>query len=428
MKTFGILALGGAMGVQFEDLTYKNLREAYMEAVPKVYGNKNLDTAIIGNDYLPYFKWCDANGDGTVALFESARCGSKSGFWYPSQVGWFDWATYATSISLDFAQIMMKYMENLDRDGSMTLDQSEFAWHYAAMTHTSMEAAFALLDENNDGKLTGNEFNFFKAFTKRGVEVSLPKTGNHAELFAICGMTDTATKDQVSQYISKLMVQFLVEYEDSNDINLPEFSWTKIRASYNSHADEVYGNPTNLKATIFNEDADAYFNWCDANGDNEVSLWESASCGSKSAFWGPEGDAMTSWTEMFTYGTEIAYDFTNILLKYYKNLDLDGSGSLNKDEFRISYAKMSLLSAYVEMDILDTNNDGILKDNELKTFQTLTVRGANVCLPGTKDVYNMVTKMHSQSGITNVADVYNLSKYNSRIMAAFLPEYEHVEL
>lgn len=40
----------------------------------------------------------------------------------------------------------------------------------------------------------------------------------------------------------------------------------------------------------------------------------------------------------------------------------------------------------------------------------------------------MVTKMHSQSGITNVADVYNLSKYNSRIMAAFLPEYENVEL
>lgn len=167
-----------------------------------------------------------------------------------------------------------------------------------------------------------------------------------------------------------------------SDINLPEFSWTKIRASYNSHADEVYGNPTDIKATIFNEDADAYFTWCDANGDNEVSLWESASCGSKSAFWGPEGDAMASWTEMFTYGTEIAYDFTSILLKYYKNLDLDGSGSLNRDEFRISYAKMSLLSAHVEMDILDTNNDGLLKDNELKTFQTLTVRGANVCLPG----------------------------------------------
>jgi len=26
----------------------------------------------------------------------------------------------------------------------------------------------------------------WKAFSKRGVEVSLPKTGNHAELFAIC--------------------------------------------------------------------------------------------------------------------------------------------------------------------------------------------------------------------------------------------------
>ena len=211
-------------------------------------------------------------------------------------------------------------------------------------------------------------------------------------------MSDSATKDQVTLYISKMMVQFLVEYEDSNgkfepstifmtshwvlDINVPEFSWAKIRASYNGHADEVYGSATDLKATIFNEDADAFFAWCDANDDGQVSLWESASCGSKSAFWGPEGDAMTSWTDMFTYGTEIAYDFTNIMLKYYKNLDLDGSGSLSKDEFRISFAKMALLAAYVEMDILDTNADGLLQGNELKSFQTLSVRGANVCLPG----------------------------------------------
>jgi len=428
MKTFGLLALGGAMGLKFEDLSYNNLRDAFSKAVPGVYGNRNLDTAIIGNDYLPYFKWCDANGDGSVALFESARCGSKSGFWYPAQVGWFDWATYATSISLEMAGIMMKYMDNIDRDHSMSLDQSEFAWHYAALTHTSAEAAFDLLDENKDGKLTGNEFKLWSEFTKRGIEVSLPKTGNHAQLFASCGMSDSATKDQVTMYISKMMVQFLVEYEDSNDINVPEFSWPKIRASYNNHADEVYGGNTDLKASIFNEDADAFFAWCDSNGDGSVSLWESASCGSKSAFWGPEGEAMASWTEMFTYGTEIAYDFTSIMLKYYKNLDLDGSGSLNKDEFRISFAKMALLAAYVEMDILDSNGDGLLQGNELKSFTTLSVRGANVCLPETKDVFNMVTKMHSQSGITNVADVYNLSKYNSRIMAAFLPEYEKIEL
>jgi len=428
MKTVGLLALGGAMGLKFEDLTYDNLRASFSKAVPKVYGNKNLDTAVIGNDYLPFYKWCDTNGDGSVALFESARCGSKSGFWYPSQVGWFDWVTYATSISLEMAGIMMKYMGNIDRDNSMSLDQSEFAWHYAAMTHTSAEAAFDLLDENKDGKLTGNEFKLWSQFTKRGVDVSLPKTGNHAQLFASCGMSDSATKDQVTMYISKMMVQFLVEYEDSNDINVPEFSWSKIRASYNEHADEVYGGTTDLKATIFNEDADAYFKWCDSNSDGQVSLYESASCGSKSAFWGPEGDSMASWTDMFTYGTEIAYDFVNIMLKHFKNLDLDGSGSLNKDEFRISYAKMALLAAYVEMDILDTNNDGLLQGNELKSFTTLSVRGANVCLPETKDVFNLVTKMHSQSGITNVADVYNLSKYNSRIMAAFLPEYEKVEL
>ena len=90
---------------------------------------------------------------------------------------------------------------------------------------------------------------------------------------------------------------------------------------------------------------------------------------------------MTSWTDTFTYGTEIAYDFTNILLKYWKNLDLDSSSSLNKDEFRISYAKMALLAAHVEMDILDSDSDGIIQGNDLKTFITLTQRAANVVLP-----------------------------------------------
>ena len=158
---------------------------------------------------------------------------------------------------------------------------------------------------------------------------------------------------------------------------------------------------------------------------------------------------MTSWTDTFTYGTEIAYDFTNILLKYWKNLDLDASSSLNRDEFRISYAKMALLAAHVEMDILDSDSDGIITGNDLKTFITLTQRAANVVLPSkleyfknlkskrpvkltflleTDDKYNLVSKMHSQSGITNVADVHNLAKFNSRIMAAFLPEYENVKL
>ena len=90
---------------------------------------------------------------------------------------------------------------------------------------------------------------------------------------------------------------------------------------------------------------------------------------------------MTSWTDTFTYGTEIAYDFTNILLKYWKNLDLDASSSLNREEFRISYAKMALLAAHVEMDILDSDSDGIIQGNDLKTFITLTQRAANVVLP-----------------------------------------------
>ena len=108
---------------------------------------------------------------------------------------------------------------------------------------------------------------------------------------------------------------------------------------------------------------------------------------------------------------------------------------------------MSLLFAYVEMNILDTNNDGVFDGGELKFFQNLSARGANVCLPGemlfsiykillpgqklrlpvhlkstisgyenqtsdlqTKNVFNLVTRMQSQTGIANVADAYNLSK------------------
>ena len=173
-----------------------------------------------------------------------------------------------------------------------------------------------------------------------------------------------------------------INWPDISDINVPEFSWPKIRASYNDHAEEVFSNPTDINTAIFTEDADAFFDWCDTNDDQEVSLWESASCGSKSAFWGPKGESVTSWTDMFTYGTEIAYDFVQILLKYWGNIDQDGSRSLNRDEFRVSYAKMSLLSAHVEMDILDSDNDGVLQGNELKTFTTLSIRGANVVLPG----------------------------------------------
>jgi len=424
MKIFGLLVIGGAVGLKFEDLTFDTLKSSFNQAVPKVFGNKNLDTAIIGNDYVPFFKWCDTNNDGSVALFESARCGSKVGYWFPSSVGWFDWATYATTISLDMTTIMMKYMNHIDRDSSMSLDQSEFAWNFAAMVHSSAGAIFNVFDANKDGKLTGNEFELWKEFSRRGMEVSLPKTGNHQKLFADCGMDTSATKDQITTFVSKMMVQFLIEYEDDNDVNIPEFSWAQIRASYNKHAAEVFENPTDLTATIFTEDADSFFEWCDADGSGEVSLWESASCGAKSGFWQPEGH-MTSWTDTFTYGTEIAYDMTTILLKYWKNIDQDGSNSLSKDEFRISYAKLALLAAHVEMDIFDSDSDGIIQGNDLKSYINLTQRAANVVLPKTDDKFNMISKMHSQSGITNVADVHNLAKFNSRIMAAFLPEYEN---
>ena len=43
MKTFGILALGGAMGVQFEDLSYNNLREAFMGVSQKLLFWCNFD-------------------------------------------------------------------------------------------------------------------------------------------------------------------------------------------------------------------------------------------------------------------------------------------------------------------------------------------------------------------------------------------------
>ena len=166
--------------------------------------------------------------------------------------------------------------------------------------------------------------------------MSLPKTGNHNALFTDCGMTaDNATKAQITQFVSKMMVQFLVEYEDSNgkhqsstrikvrlkpyenflDINIPEFSWSQIRTAYNTHADEVYGNPTDLTSTIFAEDADAFFEWCDSNGDGEVSLWESASCGAKAGFWQPEGKCSSRCVYY------IIYNIFNLIFRANDKLD-----------------------------------------------------------------------------------------------------------
>merc|ERR1712212_1402780 len=105
----------------------------------------------------------------------------------------------------DMTTIMMKYMNNIDRDSSMSLDQSEFAWNFAAMVHSSADAVFNVFDANKDGKLTGNEFELWKEFSRRGMEVSLPKTGNHQKLFADCGMDTSATKDQITTFVSKMM-------------------------------------------------------------------------------------------------------------------------------------------------------------------------------------------------------------------------------
>ena len=55
---------------------------------------------------------------------------------------------------------MMKYMGTIDRDNSMSLDHSEFAYSYAAMTHTAAEAIFSVLDENSDGQLTGKSCSY----------------------------------------------------------------------------------------------------------------------------------------------------------------------------------------------------------------------------------------------------------------------------
>merc|ERR1719427_877334 len=110
----------------------------------------------------------------------------------------------------------MKYMNNIDRDSSMSLDQSEFAWNFAAMVHASAETVFKVFDTNKDEKLTGSEFELWKEFSRRGMDVSLPKTGNHMKLFADCEMDTNATKEQVTKFISKMMVQFLIEYEDEH--------------------------------------------------------------------------------------------------------------------------------------------------------------------------------------------------------------------
>ena len=48
-------------------------------------------------------------------------------------------------------------------------------------------------------------------------------------MFASCGMSDSATKSQVTLYISKIMVQVLKEYEDANGKSHPNFTHSSTR-------------------------------------------------------------------------------------------------------------------------------------------------------------------------------------------------------
>ena len=71
--------------------------------------------------------------------------------------------------------------------------------------------------------IKGDEFELWYEITNRGVHATLPKTGNHAQLFASCGMSESATKSQVTLYVSKIMVQCLKEYEDADGKFDPTF-------------------------------------------------------------------------------------------------------------------------------------------------------------------------------------------------------------
>merc|ERR1712002_77652 len=103
------------------------------------------------------------------------------------------------------------------------------------------------------------------------------------------------------------------------------------------------------------------WNFCNADGDAELSSGELTSCGARAA----------NYLGMPQAHQNFLYDFA---AKYWGVIDQDGSGGLNYDEYRYTFGGFAATDAGVILAGFDADSNGILDAAELGNWRA-TVQG-----------------------------------------------------
>jgi len=100
------------------------------------------------------------------------------------------------------------------------------------------------------------------------------------------------------------------------------------------------------------------WNYCNKNGDGELSGAELTACAAAAA----------AWTEMSDASQNFLYDFG---VKYFDVIDQDSTGSLSYDEYKYTIAGMAATDARVVMKAFDADQNGKLSSSELAAWKTM---------------------------------------------------------
>jgi len=101
---------------------------------------------------------------------------------------------------------------------------------------------------------------------------------------------------------------------------------------------------------------DPLWNFCNASDDGELTAEELIACGKKAA----------AYAEMPDRYQTYMYDFAK---KYFSTIDLDGSGTINKEEYKYTMAGFAATDARVIMRGFDADSNGLLDKAELAAWR-----------------------------------------------------------
>merc|ERR1711962_501881 len=187
--------------------------------------------------------------------------------------------------------------------------------------------------------------------------------------------------------------------------------WASAVETFNfasNNWDQFQGAVDSVDQSIF----PPLFDWCNSNGDSEVSSEELINCSSKGA----------DYFDMPDDYQQFIYKFAQ---KYWHLVDQDNSGSLNYDEYKYTIAGFAAIDASLILKAFDANANGILDGQELTTWREATAQmftewnwqPSEEFIAGAKQAW----ADSQMDGDDNTATQAELAQFGMRVWNLFLP-------